>query len=72
MSVTSGLDTFTQTYMLANHKIKQKKKINAGWWYMLLIPTLGGRGRWRSEFKVSLVYRVSSRKAKTAQKNCLF
>jgi hypothetical protein len=30
---------------------------------------LGGRGRWISEFKASLVYRVSSRTAKTAQRN---
>jgi hypothetical protein len=30
---------------------------------------LGGRGRWISEFKASLVYRVSSRTARTAQRN---
>jgi hypothetical protein len=30
---------------------------------------LGGRGRWISEFKDSLVYRVSSRIARTAQRN---
>jgi hypothetical protein len=30
---------------------------------------LGGRGRWISEFKTSLVYRVSSRTARTAQRN---
>jgi hypothetical protein len=30
---------------------------------------LGGRGRWISEFEVSLVYRVSSRTARTAQRN---
>jgi hypothetical protein len=30
---------------------------------------LGGRGRWISEFKASLVYRVSSRKARDTQKN---
>jgi hypothetical protein len=30
---------------------------------------LGGRGRWISEFKAILVYRVSSRKARTAQRN---
>jgi hypothetical protein len=30
---------------------------------------LGGRGRWISEFKASLVYRVSSRTAKTTQRN---
>jgi hypothetical protein len=30
---------------------------------------LGGRGRWISEFKASLVYRVSSRTAKVTQRN---
>ena len=30
---------------------------------------LGGRGRWISEFEANLVYRVSSRTAKTTQRN---
>jgi hypothetical protein len=30
---------------------------------------LGGRGRWISEFEASLVYRVSSRTARTIQRN---
>ena len=30
---------------------------------------LGGRDRWISEFKASLVYRVSSRTAKAIQRN---
>jgi hypothetical protein len=30
---------------------------------------LRGRGRWISEFKASLVYRVSSRTARAAQRN---
>jgi hypothetical protein len=30
---------------------------------------LGGRGKWISEFKASLVYRVSSRTARTIQRN---
>jgi hypothetical protein len=30
---------------------------------------LGGRGRWISEFKTSLVYRVSSRTARATQRN---
>jgi hypothetical protein len=37
------------------------------WWSMPLIPALGGRGRWISEFEVSLVCRVSSR----TEKPCL-
>jgi hypothetical protein len=32
---------------------------------------LGGRGRWISEFKASLVYRLSSRTARATQKNPL-
>jgi hypothetical protein len=32
---------------------------------------LGDRGRWISEFKVSLVYKVSSRTARATQRNCL-
>jgi hypothetical protein len=30
---------------------------------------LGGRDRWISEFRASLVYKVSSRAAKTIQRN---
>jgi hypothetical protein len=30
---------------------------------------LGGRGRWITEFKASLVYKVSSRTARAAQRN---
>ena len=39
------------------------------WWCMPLIQHLGGRGRKISDFEDSLVYGVSSRTAKTAQKN---
>jgi hypothetical protein len=35
----------------------------------LWIRNLGGRGRWISEFKASLVYRVSSRTARATQRN---
>jgi hypothetical protein len=31
----------------------------------------GGRGRWISEFKASLVYKVSSRTARATQRPCL-
>jgi hypothetical protein len=30
---------------------------------------MGGRGRWISEFKANLVYRVSSRTARAIQRN---
>ena len=33
---------------------------------------MGGRGRWISEFKANLVYRVSSRTARATQRNCRF
>jgi hypothetical protein len=36
---------------------------------MPLIPALGGRGRWISEFEASLVYRVSSWTARATQRN---
>jgi hypothetical protein len=44
------------------------------WWYTPLIPALGsqhlgGRDRRISEFQDSLVYKVSSRKARATQKN---
>jgi hypothetical protein len=32
-------------------------------------PVLGGRGRWISEFKARLLYRVSSRTARATKKN---
>jgi hypothetical protein len=38
------------------------------WWHTPLIPAIG-RGRRISEFKASLVYRVSSRIAKDTQRN---
>jgi hypothetical protein len=40
------------------------------WWHTPLIPALG-RGRWISEFKARLVYRVSSRTARATEKPCL-
>jgi hypothetical protein len=36
---------------------------------MPLIPALGGRGRWISEFVASLVYKVSSRRARAKERN---
>jgi hypothetical protein len=39
------------------------------WWCTPLIPSLRGRGRQISEFKASLVYKVSSRTARAIQKN---
>jgi hypothetical protein len=44
--------------------------VEAGqWWHMPLIPELEGRGRQISEFKASLVYRVSFRTSKGTQRN---
>jgi hypothetical protein len=39
------------------------------WWLTPLIQQLGSRGRQISEFKASLVYRVSSRTAMAIQRN---
>jgi hypothetical protein len=39
------------------------------WWRMPLIPALGRQTQVDSEFKASLVYRVSSRTARTIQRN---
>jgi hypothetical protein len=51
-------------------EIEEIKNFSAGqWWCMPLIPALGGRGRQISEFKASLVYRVSSRTARATQRN---
>ena len=36
---------------------------------MPVIPALGGRGRRISEFKASLIYKVSSRTARVTQRN---
>jgi hypothetical protein len=38
---------------------------------MPLIPDLGGRDRRISEFKASLVYKVTSRTARATEKPCL-
>jgi hypothetical protein len=45
-------------------------KYGAGrWWHTPLIPVLGGKGRQISEFKASLVYKVSARTARATQRN---
>ena len=47
-------------------------KINQDWTVVAHAcnpSTLGGRGRWISEFEASLVYRVSPRTARAIQKN---
>jgi hypothetical protein len=50
-------------------KKKKKKKKRAGWWWHTpLIPALS---RWISEFEASLVYKVSSRTARTIQRNSI-
>lgn len=41
------------------------------WGSTHLIPVPGGRGRWRSEFKVSFVYRVSYGTTGATQSSCL-
>lgn len=41
----------------------------AWWWSMSLIPVLTGKGRWMSELKTSLIYRVSPRTVRATQRN---
>jgi hypothetical protein len=45
----------------------QRSKVNVArhWWHM----HLGGRSRWISEFKASLVYRVNAKTANSTQRN---
>jgi hypothetical protein len=44
--------------------------LSRAWWHMpLILCLLGGRGRQISEFKASLVYKVSSRTARAIQRN---
>jgi hypothetical protein len=45
------------------------KKINKNISYKKKKEFSGGRGRWISEFQASLVYKVSSRKARAIQRN---
>jgi hypothetical protein len=43
------------------------------WWWLSLIPALGGRGRRTSEFEANhVVYRASSRTARSTHRNPLF
>ena len=49
--------------------LKKEIKGSRQWWHIALFPALGGRGRQTYEFKVSLVYRVSSRTVKATQRN---
>jgi hypothetical protein len=48
---------------------KQNKSKAGLWWRMPLIQHLRGRGRRISDFEASLVYKVSSRIARTIQRN---
>ena len=47
----------------------KKRHACRAWWRTPLIPHSGGRGRRISEFKASLVYKVSSRTARATQRN---
>jgi hypothetical protein len=52
--------------------MKKKKNLSQTWWRTPLIPALGKQhlgSRWISEFKASLVYKVSSRTARATQRN---
>jgi hypothetical protein len=55
-----------------SESLKKKKVLNnftsRAWRCMPLIPALGKQGRQISEFKASLVYKVSSRTARAIQR----
>jgi hypothetical protein len=57
---------------LLNKKDTQKanRKLGSGG-TRLKSKQLGGRSKWISEFKASLVYRVNSRTARAMEKPCL-
>jgi hypothetical protein len=65
---SSRLPSATQASMGYMRHCK-KEKVSWAWWHTPLIPALGGLRRWISEFKASLVYRVSSRTARAIQRN---
>jgi hypothetical protein len=56
--------TFSKTDHIISHKSGLKRYNMPG-----VVAHLGGRGRQISEFKASLVYRVSSRTARAIQRN---
>jgi hypothetical protein len=61
---------FDMFHTLFSDLYSNKIRCPAGrWWRTPLIPTLGRRGQRISEFKASLVYKVSSRTARTIQRN---
>jgi hypothetical protein len=69
------LHTKKQTSLILNLLISyycteviRKSALAGQWWRTPLFPALG-RGRRTSEFKASLVYRVSSRTARATQRN---
>jgi hypothetical protein len=45
------------------------KNFTGWWWHKPLIPGLGRQSRKISEFEASLVYKVSSRRARAIQRN---
>ena len=53
------------------HTHSQNTKAAGQWWRMFLIPALGDRDRWISEFEASLVYRESSRRARATRRNAV-
>jgi hypothetical protein len=55
--------------MQAKHQHKENSLLPGGGAARLYSQHLGGRGRRISEFKVSLVYKVSSRSARAIQRN---
>jgi hypothetical protein len=64
--LTKHLKSCKRTRELAQCNVKNMCR---AWWCMPLIPALGRQRQRISEFKASLVYKVSSRTARATQKN---
>jgi hypothetical protein len=58
-------------YTSLKHCLKLQKWSGQGW-HTSLIPALGGRGRWISEFQASLVYTKKSHLKKTKIRKSVF
>ena len=63
-----GVETIKKTQMKANLGNRKLRKSQAVVAHACNPSTLGGKGRRISEFEASLVYRVSSRKARATQR----
>jgi hypothetical protein len=56
------------TFSFSSSFVELKTSLPTGqWWLIPLIPALGDRDRWSSEFEDNLVYRATSRTARATR-----